>query len=86
MDEEIDNQFQICVRKINNMRRENLIMYDDFIVIYGFYKQALFGNNNISKPYWFYFHNINKWKSWRKNLNKSKDDAKKDYIIMASNL
>ena len=82
MDDEIDGQFQKCVRKINNMKKENAIMYDDFIVIYGFYKQALFGDNNVIKPYWFYFHNMNKWKSWKKNLGKTKTDAKKNYIQM----
>jgi acyl-CoA-binding protein len=80
MDNEIDNDFQICVRKINNIRKHKLLDYDDFIVIYGFYKQALFGNNNTTKPYWFYFHNMKKWNSWKENLGKSKNDAKKNYI------
>ena len=75
-----DNEFQTCVRKINNMRKENFLTYDDFIIIYGFYKQSLFGDNNVLKLYWFYFHSMNKWNSWKENLGKSKNDAKKNYI------
>ena len=82
MDVEIDNEFQNCVRKVNNMKKENIIMYDDFILIYGLYKQALFGDNNVNKPYWFFFHNMNKWNSWKKNQYKSKDDAKRKYIYI----
>jgi acyl-CoA-binding protein len=78
MNNEIDNDFQICVRKVNNLRKE--IMYDDFIIIYGLYKQSLFGNNNVNKPYWFFFHNMNKWNSWKKHLGKSKNDAKQKYV------
>jgi diazepam-binding inhibitor (GABA receptor modulating acyl-CoA-binding protein) len=80
MDDEIDNEFQNCVRKINNMRKENIIMYDDFIIIYGLYKQALFGDNIAVKPYWFFFHNMSKWNSWKKHAGKSKNDAKETYI------
>jgi diazepam-binding inhibitor (GABA receptor modulating acyl-CoA-binding protein) len=78
MNNEIDNDFQICVRKVNNLRKE--IMYDDFIIIYGLYKQSLFGDNNVNKPYWFFFHNMNKWNSWKKHLGKSKNDAKQKYV------
>lgn len=78
MNNEIDNEFQICVRKINNIKKE--IVYDDFIIIYGLYKQSLFGDNNVNKPYWFFFHNMNKWNSWKKHLGKSKNDAKQKYV------
>ena len=88
MDEEIENemdvQFQTYVRKVNNLKKQKLMDYDDFIVIYGFYKQALFGDNKVVKPYWFYFHNMNKWNSWKENLGKSKIDAKKNYIELVN--
>jgi len=82
MDEDV--QFQTCVRKVNNLKKQKLMDYDDFIVIYGFYKQALFGDNKVVKPYWFYFHNMNKWNSWKENLGKSKIDAKKNYIELVN--
>jgi diazepam-binding inhibitor (GABA receptor modulating acyl-CoA-binding protein) len=78
MNDEIDNEFQNSVRKVNNMK--NRIMYDDFIVIYGLYKQALFGNNIVGKPYWFFFHKVAKWNSWKRHIGKTKNDAKKTYI------
>ena len=84
IDEEIDSEFQKCVRTVNNLKNHKLIDYDNFIVIYGFYKQALFGDNNIKKPYWFYFHSINKWNSWKENFGKTKNDAKKNYIDMVN--
>jgi acyl-CoA-binding protein len=88
MNEEIENdmdiQFQKCVRTVNNLKIRKLVNYDDFIAIYGFYKQALFGDNKSVKPYWFYFHNMNKWNSWKKNLGKTKIDAKKNYIELVN--
>jgi len=80
MDDEIDNEFQIYVRKFNNMKKQNIIMYEDFIVVYGLYKQALFGDNIAVKPYWFFFHNMRKWNSWKKHTGKSKNEAKETYI------
>ena len=82
MEQEIilDDNFQKYVRKINNMKRNNEITYADFLQIYGHYKQALFGDNTEQKPYWFYFHKVNKWKSWKENMGKSKNDAKSDYV------
>ncbi len=77
----LDDNFQISVRKINNMRRNDKIIYEDFIKIYGHYKQALFGDNTQEKPCWFYFHKVKKWKSWKENMGKSKNDAKTDYIF-----
>ena len=82
MEEElINDNFQLCVRKINNMRRNNEITYKDFIKIYGHYKQALFGDNkDVTAPYWFNFHAVKKWKSWKDNAGKIKNDAKSDYV------
>ena len=84
IENEMDVQFQTCVRKVNNLKKQKLMDYDDFIVIYGFYKQSLFGDNKVVKPYWFYFYNMNKWNSWKENLGKSKIDAKKNYIELVN--
>lgn len=86
MNDETDNEFQNCVRKVNNMKKEDVIIYDDFILIYGLYKQALFGDNNVVRPYWFFFRNTHKWYSWKKHVGKSKNDAKKKYIKIVKSL
>ena len=81
----INDNFQLCVRKINNMRINNEINYKDFIKIYGHYKQALFGDNkDVIPPYWFHFHYVRKWKSWKDNSGKTKNDAKSDYVTATS--
>lgn len=81
----LNDCFQESVRKINNMRINNEINYKDFIKIYGHYKQALFGDNkDVNPPYWFYFHAVKKWKSWKDNSGKTKNDAKSHYITASS--
>ena len=71
-------EFQKSVRMFNNMDKS--LKEEIFYYVYGLYKQSLFGDNIAVKPYWFNFKSLNKWKSWKKEFGKTKDDAKLDYI------
>ena len=46
------------------------------IDLYGLYKQALFGDNTLEKPYWFFFRSVQKWNSWMKHFGKTKSYTK----------
>ncbi len=75
-----ETEFQNCLRKFNNMENQdkNILFYD----VYGLYKQSLFGDNKVQKPYWFNFKSLNKWRSWKKENGKSKENAKDEYIFI----
>ena len=74
----LEMEFQESVRVFNNMEKslKEVIFYR----MYGLYKQSLFGDNIAVKPYWFNFRSLNKWKCWKKELGKTKNDAKLEYI------
>ena len=74
---DLEIEFQRSVRMFNNMDRsfKEEIFYD----LYGLYKQSLFGDNIANKPYWFNFRSLNKWKSWKREYGKTKEQAKLDY-------
>jgi len=81
-EEELEMEFQSSVRKFNNMERHIKIVL--FYSVYGLYKQSLFGDNLTLKPYWFNFRSSNKWHSWKKELGKSKEDAKGEYVFIVN--
>jgi len=74
---DLEIEFQRSVRMFNNMDRS--LKEEIFYYVYGLYKQSLFGDNIANKPYWFNFRSLNKWKSWKREYGKTKDQAKLDY-------
>jgi acyl-CoA-binding protein len=75
----IEKEYQDSIRFINN----SLIDFypiGERLKLYGLYKQSLFGDNKVSKPYFFYIKSSNKWIAWKKEFGKSKNQAKLDYI------
>ena len=77
-EENIEIEFQNSIRYINNVE---LSIKFNFLKIYGLYKQSLFGDNEIEKPWFFYLKSNRKWLSWKNNYGKNKLDAKKEYIL-----
>ena len=77
-EENIEKEFQNSIRYINNLDSNTKF---NFLKIYGLYKQALFGDNEIEKPWFFYLKSNNKWLAWKNNYGKTKLDAKKEYIF-----
>jgi acyl-CoA-binding protein len=74
----LDENFQKAIRDLNNINKN--IEKDEFLNLYGLYKQALFGNNDTPKPWFFLYKNNNKWNAWKKHYNKSKNQSKIEYI------
>ena len=55
-------------------------------ILYGLYKQTMYGNINVEKPYFFYFAARSKWNSWNSNKDKNTDQAKTEYVEFAKSL
>jgi acyl-CoA-binding protein len=85
-DDELEFEFQQSIRIYNNLCKNDDSYHIFHNILYGLYKQALFGNNTSQKPYWFFFHSVRKWNSWMKHFGKSKDDAKIEYIDFINNV
>jgi acyl-CoA-binding protein len=86
MNDSLEYEFQESVRLFNNVYKNDDSYYIFYVTLYGLYKQSLFGNNNCNKPYWFYFNDIIKWNSWKRQYGKTKDEAKKEYIYMVKHI
>lgn len=59
---------------------------DELKIIYGFYKQAVFGDCNIEKPSILAFTEKSKWESWNSNKGLSKYDSEVKYILFVNQL
>ena len=80
----LENNFNNAINIVNNLtKRPN---DDELLEIYGFFKQAKFGDNNNNKPLFFNFKQIKKWKAWNKCKNLKRDDSKQKYIDLAIKL
>lgn len=70
--------FAAHAEKIRNL--EKAPCEEDFKLLYGLYKQAMYGNNYTAKP------NINdkkdteRWEAWISNRGLSKEDAMRKYV------
>lgn len=85
-DETLESEFQESIRKFNNLCKYDDTYHIFHIDLYGIYKQALFGDNTLEKPYWFFFRSVQKWNSWMKHFGKSKSYAKIEYIDFIKSL
>ena len=60
--------------KLKGITSENLLE------LYGLYKQANFGDNNMRRPSIFNYIGLSKWKAWKALESMSSEDAKQAYI------
>jgi len=82
-DSDLDKKFNKYISKVKKL--ESLIN-DDKLFLYGNYKQALFGDNNIEKPSIFNRVEMEKWKAWDGNKGITKEQAKERYIRKVKDL
>lgn len=59
---------------------------EEFLELYGLFKQATVGDNNTAKPGMFDLKGKAKWEWWNKQKGKSQDDAKTQYIEFVNQL
>jgi diazepam-binding inhibitor (GABA receptor modulating acyl-CoA-binding protein) len=84
MENEIEQNFQEAVRSINNLSTRPTD--DELLILYGLYKQSLFGDNKTEQPGFFSFKDNKKWNSWMNNSGKSKQKAKKEYATYVNEI
>jgi len=59
---------------------------NDLLKLYGLFKQATVGDNNVNKPGMLDIKGKHKWDAWNKNKGKSQDDAKREYVDFVEKL
>jgi diazepam-binding inhibitor (GABA receptor modulating acyl-CoA-binding protein) len=59
---------------------------EELLTIYGFYKQAVFGDNNNGEPGWLDFEGKKKHSEWLKHKGMANYDAEVNYITEVNSL
>jgi diazepam-binding inhibitor (GABA receptor modulating acyl-CoA-binding protein) len=59
---------------------------DEFLNLYGLYKQATVGDNRTSKPGMFDMKGQFKWKAWKDKSGMSQEDAADAYVELVDRL
>jgi acyl-CoA-binding protein len=81
-DDEKENFDNACIlaKTLQNVSNENKLL------LYSFYKQVLFGNNENTKPSIFNRIEMEKWKAWHKNYGMEKESAMIEYTNLVKKL
>ena len=77
MKENLEKKFKNASENIKNL---SYVSNEDKLILYGYYKQAILGNNNTSQPSIFYRVDMAKWKAWNACKDLSKEESMKAYI------
>ena len=59
---------------------------EEFLELYGLFKQATVGDNKTSKPGMFDMKGSFKWKAWKDKSSMSQDDASEAYVALVDEL
>ncbi len=59
---------------------------EEFLNLYGLFKQATVGENNASKPGMFDMKGQFKWKAWKDKSGMSSEDAADAYVALVDEL
>lgn len=59
---------------------------EEFLELYGLYKQATVGDNRTSKPGMFDMKGQFKWKAWNEKSGMSQDEAADAYVSLVDEL
>ncbi|MCF8464205.1 MAG: acyl-CoA-binding protein [Flavobacteriales bacterium] len=59
---------------------------EEFLNLYGLYKQATVGDNITSKPGMFDMKGQFKWKAWKDKSSMSQEDAAEKYVTLVDEL
>tara|TARA_Y100000389_G_scaffold204157_1_gene255285 strand:+ start:3538 stop:3798 length:261 start_codon:yes stop_codon:yes gene_type:complete len=78
----LDILFNKAVKKIAD---NHLCLGNDLLLnLYGLYKQSKFGPNQTEKPKVLSLRQRSKWEAWMKQGNKTKQNAKLEYIDLVN--
>lgn len=83
MEENLTKNFKNASENVKKLLH---VSNEDKLILYGYYKQAILGNNNIIQPSIFYRVDMVKWKAWNACKDLSKEDSMKAYIEKVESL
>jgi diazepam-binding inhibitor (GABA receptor modulating acyl-CoA-binding protein) len=78
MSESLNEKFLESVDKVVNLKQKP--DDDELLILYGLYKQSIYGTCNIEKPDFYKFTERKKYDAWNSLENMDSEDAKKQYI------
>lgn len=79
---EIERKFNEAVIFMNNYNNLDTLSPDDKLSLYKYFKQSMFGDCNMSKPYFFETVKYKKWEAWNSINGMSKETAMSNYRHM----
>jgi len=59
---------------------------EEFLELYGLYKQATMGDNTTSRPGMFDMKGQYKWQAWKQKAGMSADEAAEAYVALVNRL
>ena len=83
---DINERFNACINLINDYKGIIKIDMTNTLKLYSYYKQAIEGDNNLSKPAFYKTSQKIKWDAWNKLQNISRIEAKRQYCVIAQKL
>jgi diazepam-binding inhibitor (GABA receptor modulating acyl-CoA-binding protein) len=83
-EEKVKQEFLNCVEQFKKC--DKTFDDDTKLKLYGYYKQAMFGDCNISCPSFLYFKEKAKWDAWEQHKGMKKQHAMKKYVKLSNEL
>lgn len=74
------------LKAVEDIREAKDLDNDTLLSLYGYYKQATYGNCNITEPYRIYYKEHAKYGAWNNNKDMTKEDAMKYYVRLVNNI
>jgi diazepam-binding inhibitor (GABA receptor modulating acyl-CoA-binding protein) len=79
-----DTEFRFVSESARNLK--DVSTDEEMLLLYGLYKQALYGNIKSSPPFIFTMKERKKWIAWKSQSGKGSSKCKKEYINLVYSL
>ncbi|KYN99387.1 acyl-CoA binding protein, isoform 2, ACBP2 [Plasmodium gaboni] len=82
----MEELFDASVTYINSLPNDSQLSVETKLDLYKYYKQSTVGNCNIKEPSHFKFADKKKYDAWKSVENLNREDAKKRYVEIVSEI
>ncbi|SOV20201.1 acyl-CoA binding protein, isoform 2, ACBP2 [Plasmodium sp. gorilla clade G2] len=82
----MEELFDASVTYINSLPNDSQLSVETKLDLYKYYKQSTVGNCNIKEPSAFKFADKKKYEAWKSVENLNREDAKKRYVEIVSEI
>lgn len=82
--ENLEEEFEMSIENINNCGKN--FDNDTLSKLYGYYKQAKFGDCDKECPNFWQVKEKAKWEAWNQHMGMKKEHAMKRYVKLVSKL